>query len=135
MADLPGQHVLEVLRQASEGLLFRSETDAPIEPFFWPDAAPVAPSAELVASHAKAEVKAVKTRSLTTFFRPTITEQEWHNAQEKAEVKRFQILRETVKSSLKAAKVFRVGKVEVEVYVVGQVMDGYAGFKTRVVET
>lgn len=127
--------VLEALQNAAHGLLFPSETDAPIEPFFWPEPAPVTPSAELVASHAEIEANAVKTQSLVTFFKPTLAEEEWHNAQEKAEVKRFQALLDVVKSDLAATKVFRVGKVEIEVYVVGRVSDGYAGFKTKVVET
>ncbi len=151
MADLPGEQaflgerVLEALRQASQGLLFPSETDAPIEPFFWSDAAPMTPSIELVASRANVEIdafegktqeaKPFKTQSLAAFFKPTVVEEDWHNEQEKAEVKRFQVLLAAVKSNLKTPKVFRVGKVEIEVYVVGQVSDGYAGFKTMVVET
>lgn len=127
--------VLEALQNAAQGLLFPSETDAPIEPFFWPGPAPVTPSVELVASYAEVEAKAVKTQSLNAFFKPTVTEEEWHNAQEKAEVKRFQALLDVVKQSLEAVKVFRIGKVEIEVYAVGRVSDGYAGFKTKVVET
>lgn len=134
-ADVARSTVLEALQSAAQGLLFPSETDAPLEPFFWPEPAPVTPSVELVASHAEVEAKAIKTQSLTTFFKPTLAEEEWHNAQEKAEVKRFQALLDVVKQSLEAVKVFRIGKVEIEVYVVGRVSDGYAGFKTKVVET
>lgn len=130
-----GEAALEALRQVAQGLLFPSETDAPIEPFFWPDEAPKTPSVEVVAKRLKESPSAIKTQSLATFFKPTLAEEEWHNAQEKAEVKRFQALLDVVKQSLEAVKVFRIGKVEIEVYVVGRISDGYAGFKTQVVET
>jgi hypothetical protein len=93
------------------------------------------PTAETVAVHLKVEPATIKTQSLNAFFKPTVAQEEWHNAEEKAEVKRFQALLDVVKSNLKSPKVFRVGKAEIEVYVVGQVADGYAGFKTMVVET
>lgn len=133
--EVKGESALEALRQASEGLLFLSETDAPIEPFFWAEAAPVAPSSELVAARAKVEAKEVKAQSLTAFFKGAVREEDWQNAEEKAQAKRFQLLLDAVKHNLDGAKAFRVGEIEIAVYVVGRVGDGYAGFQTKVVET
>jgi hypothetical protein len=36
MSDSIAHPVIETLKQAAEGLLFPSETDAPLELFFWP---------------------------------------------------------------------------------------------------
>jgi hypothetical protein len=130
-----GKDVIRSLQDVTKGLLFPSETDAPLEPFFWPHETAGAPTVEIVAGHLKVEPADVKSQSLSAFFKPTVTEEDWHNAEEKAEVKRFQALLAALKRDLKAPKVFRVGTVEVTVYVVGQVEGGYAGIKTEVVET
>lgn len=134
MPDSPP--VLETLRQASAGLLFPSETDAPFEPFFWPadSAAALAPEdvARLSGAPADASIKKVK---LETFFRDATTEEDWHNADEKAEVVRFQELVKTLKATLKDAAAFRVGETRIDVYIAGCTEGGYAGLKTQVVET
>src|SRR5688500_18732613 len=88
---------LKALQEAAEGLLFLSETDAPLESFFWPaqETPPLTPDqlAKLAGAPAKALIKTVK---LETFFRPTTTEQEWHNEEEKDEVSRFKDLVKTI---------------------------------------
>jgi hypothetical protein len=127
---------IETLKHATDGLLFPSETDAPLEPFFWPhdDDSKLTPEtlAPLAGVAADTPVKSVK---LETFFRPATKEEEWHNDEEKAQVARFQELVRTLKTTLDDVKVFRVGETRIDVYVVGKVEGGYAGLKTLVVET
>jgi hypothetical protein len=134
-STIKGEEAVESLRRLSQGLFFPSETDAPIEPFFWPNENAEALSVEVVAKHLGENPTAIKTQSLTAFFKPLVTDQAWHNEAEKVEVKRFEALRDAVKSNLSNAKVFRVGKVEIAVYIVGNVADGLAGLKTDIVET
>ena len=55
--------------------------------------------------------------------------------EETALVQRFQELVKAIKSHLKDVKVFRIGETHIDVYIVGQTEGGYAGLKTRVVET
>jgi hypothetical protein len=126
---------LEALKKASEGLTFPSETDAPFTPFFWKAEAVEAPSADLVATQTQSDAGEIRSQSLATLFRPLIQEEDWHNDEEKAEVARFQELLKALKSTLKQPKVFRVGKIEVDIYIVGCVSGGYAGLKTQAVET
>ena len=127
---------IETLKHATDGLLFPSETDAPLEPFFWPhdDDSKLTPEtlAPMAGVAADTPVKSVK---LETFFRPATKEEEWHNDEEKAQVARFQELVRTLKTTLDDVKVFRVGETRIDVYVVGKVEGGYAGLKTLVVET
>lgn len=124
------------LQKAAAGLLFPSETDAPLEPFFWPAEKAPALTPDQVAQLASAPAEAaIKTVKLDTFFRPATTEEGWHNKEEKAQVQRFQELVNTIKDTLEEVKVYRVGETSVDVYIVGQVEGGYAGLKTKVVET
>jgi hypothetical protein len=127
---------LDVLAKAAAGLLFLSETDAPLVPFFWPseDDAALTPARLLELAKAKPDAP-VKTATLAHFFRNAIKEKSWHNEEEKAEVEKFKSLVATLKSTLKKPQVFRVGEVSIDVYVVGVVEGGYAGLQTRVVET
>ncbi|RYX83894.1 nuclease [bacterium] len=136
---IDSKYTLSLLEKATEGLLYLSETDAPLVPFFWPDAnaASLSPlSAARVLGFAGDKPDApVKTTTLATFFRAATKEESWQSAQERAETSRFKDLVTTIKSTLKQPQVFRVGKVEMDVYIVGIVEGGYAGIKTRIVET
>jgi hypothetical protein len=126
---------VETLKKASEGLQFQSETDAPFEPFEWsgeqgkPDKARVLELAGLPAN------AAVKAKSPDAFFKDATKEETWHDEEEKAEVQRFKQLVQTLKETLKDVKVFQVGKPESDVYITGRTDSGWAGLKTKVVET
>ena len=133
---LASHPALGTLREAAEGLLFPSETDAPLVPFFWADADAVPLTSERLLALAQVPVGTpVKSVSLATFFRPATKEEDWHNAEEQAEVKRFQGLVATIKATLGRPQVFRVGETNMDVYVVGVADGGYMGLQTRVVET
>lgn len=78
----------------------------------------------------------VKTMSLASFFKDVTQEEDWHDTEEKEEVRKFRQLVLTLKKTLKDIKVFKIGRIESEVYIVGQAgPKGWAGLKTKVVET
>ena len=78
----------------------------------------------------------VKVTGLDSFFQEVTQEQDWHDAEEKEEVQKFRQLVEAIKGALADVKVFQVGRVEKDVYIVGRAgSEGWAGLKTRVVET
>lgn len=123
------------LEQAVTGLLYPSETDAPVEVFVWRDEAPFTQQA-LLASSGYDEKTAVKTIDLDRFFRPVTTPQSWHGPAEQERVQRFTALRALLESELDDISVYRVGSVNIDVYVIGHTADGtYMGVKTQVVET
>jgi Nuclease A inhibitor-like protein len=127
--------VVQALAKASQGLQFQSETDAPFEAFEWegqegkPDKARVLEAAGLPAS------TAVKVKTLAAFFKGATTEQSWHDDQEKAEVEKFKQLVKALTETLTDIKVFQAGKGEADVFIVGRGGSGWAGLKTKVVET
>jgi hypothetical protein len=63
-------------------------------------------------------------------------EEDWHDEDEKAEVQRFKDLVKAIKDNLSDVKVFLAGGgAEKDAYVVGRTESGWAGLKTKVVET
>ncbi len=126
--------LLRGLKRLTEGLQFQSESDYPVEPFA-PDAGWGAASAEEVVASVKggAEARAV---DFEDFFAPATEEQDWHDEEARARVRKFQALVKFLKERLTDVRVFKVGDAEADVYVIGRTASGdFAGVKTKVVET
>ncbi|QIR41742.1 nuclease (plasmid) [Tolypothrix sp. PCC 7910] len=127
--------ILEHLRLASDGLLMMSESDYPLEAFLWETTAP-ATTQKVVQQTNHSQDTSVQVITVDDFFRVATTTQDWHGEEEKAMVAKFQELVQTVKSSLKNPQVYRLGEIEIDVYVVGETPAGnLGGLNTKVVET
>jgi hypothetical protein len=124
------------LTKASKGLLYPSETDAPFEVFVWHDATGPLTTAKLLALAKQAPASPVAVTTIDDFFAPLVAEADWHGREEKAIVQKFKQLRQAVEAQLADAKVFRIGAIEITIYLVGKTRDGdWAGLKTMAVET
>ena len=125
-----------VLQEAIRGLLYQSETDAPFEVFHWPDGATsLDPKTVLKLSGHKPK-DPVETLSVGEFFKPLTEEQSWFGATEKAAARKYRQLQEVIQQHLSHRQVFRVGKIKVDIFIVGKSAQGYwAGVKTKAVET
>jgi hypothetical protein len=121
-----GDGVLDALRKAAKGLLFTSETDAPLKPFVW-EGGPDKLSNKDVVKLAGEEDADVEQQSLDDFFRVVPPEDK----------PKFDELAKVLKEQLADIKVFKVGdEAEKNAYIVGKTKDGkWAGLKTTVVET
>ena len=117
---------LEALTKASKGLLFPSESDAPLQPFLWKDGAKL--TAERLLELAGAEAGTGVEETTLADLLPTVP------PEDKAS---FDQLAQVLKEQLSGIKVYKVGdEAEREVYIVGRTKDGqWAGLKTSVVET
>jgi len=70
------------------------------------------------------------------FFRVASSEPEWKGEAELATARRFQALARLLEENLEGLQVYRVGAINMPVYVVGRSRGGnWLGIKTRVVET
>lgn len=70
------------------------------------------------------------------FWAPVTTGEDWYGEEEKERTARFGQLKQLLETELTDRQVFRVGAVEVDVYLLGRTANGErAGLKTRVVET
>ena len=118
--------ILKELKDAAKGLLFPSETDAPIVAFVWPGG-DGPPDEAAVRANGKVEEDApVKQVTLADLARSIPEESRGA----------FLPLFGVLGHHLSGTAVFKVGEVEIDVFVVGRTADGqYAGVKTQVVET
>jgi hypothetical protein len=118
--------LLASLKEASEGLLYPSESDAPFEPFRWPGGSKrLTPArAATLAGKRRAQVEEVPVED----FFSELTDSD--------DGPRFRKLEESLRSSLSDLRVFRIGKVKVVVYLVGRAPDGsWVGLQAESVET
>src|SRR4051812_8309077 len=108
---------LAALRKASDGLVYRSESDAPFTPFSWGKAdGDLTPDKVARLAHAPAGAP-VEEQTLADFFK--------HLTEEGADdADKYRKLQQTVGRQLTGVHVFRVGRVEIDVYIVGRTADG-----------
>ncbi|QHG20950.1 nuclease A inhibitor family protein [Nostoc sp. ATCC 53789] len=127
--------ILDQLRTAANGLLMMSESEYPFEVFLWEDAAPVTPQKVIQQTNHPQDTP-IKIVGIDDFFQVATTEEDWHEEEEKATVKRFQSLVQTLKENLSNLQVYRLGHKEIDVYIIGQIPSGDSiGLSTKVVET
>ena len=123
------------LRDATEGLLYMSESDYPIEAIRWDGSEQLSPEYLRKAAGADSSAK-VEESTLVEFFRVPAGEQEWKNDAQLAEAKRYQRLRSLLEENLTGIKVYRVGEINIGVYMVGRSAEGnWLGVSTHAVET
>jgi hypothetical protein len=114
-----------------------SESDYPFEVFLWEGQAQeeLSPEKLLQLTEHSPELS-VETVDLDYFFRNVAQEKDWHEESQKMMVKRFQALLETLRTNLSDIQVYRVGTVNIDVYIVGKTPSGdLAGLTTKLVET
>jgi Nuclease A inhibitor-like protein len=125
------------LEGATEGLVYSSESDRPFEFFFLPGAGDEPPGAEAFARLVGAQAETqVEERDLDRFFARHAETSDPYDVQAQLIRPRYEALRETLRTALRGAIVYRLGKIEVQCYVVGGDGRGnLAGVRTVAVET
>ena len=131
--------LLKQLQQEVKGLMYTSESDAPLQAFVWTKAefgaAMLTPTAvghykKLPTGQKAAEVK------WADFFAPMTTAQSWYGDEEKATMQKFQQLVQTLQTNLSDLHVYTYGDTKQDVYIVGKTASGdFAGVQTKAVET
>lgn len=123
------------LSSATQGLLFLSETDAPFEVIYWPAQGELTPTKLLQLTEHPPDAP-VELRTVDEFFAIATAEEDWHDEEERETVQRFRQLVSILKQNLSQLQVYRVGSIEIDVYIVGVAQSGdWAGLSTQVVET
>jgi hypothetical protein len=126
--------ILDLFKQATTDLLWPSESDYPFEIVTWERGIELTPTA--LFSELEQPNISIETITLTALFNPVLTVEDWYEADELAQVSRYIDLLQAIDSHLSDVQVFRVGEVEIAIYIVGKTPDGdVVGLKTYVVET
>ena len=125
----------QALRDAVQGLMYRSETDQPFEAFTWQVADALTPDEVRSLGNHPAD-DAVSETSFDEFAAALTTDKSWHDDDERATVQQYRQLFALMRERLTDLTVFRVGKTDITVYFVGRTKEGdWAGVMTWAVET
>ena len=125
--------IIARLRQASSDLLWSSESDYPFEVVTWQQGVELTPTALLSNLTGDDHVESI---ALNDLFSPIITVENWYEDEELALVDRYKALLQTIESNLLEVQVFRVGEIEIAIYIIGKTAAGdIIGLKTYMVET
>lgn len=129
------EQLMAELRAAVEGLLLMSETDHPLEVVCWDGAQAITP--EFLRREAgKGEDAPVEEVGAADVFRAAASEPEWKGAEELRTARRFQALVRLLEENLQGLTAYRVGEIDIRVFVVGRDREGnWLGVTTRLVET
>lgn len=133
--EKPQAGLVKQIKKAAAGLWYMSETDARILPFAG-DKAETVTKEVVLAQIGKPADTPVEERDFAELFGRLAAIQDWFGEEEKAAAGKFAALRDLLQKNLKDLKVFKVGRIDLDVYVVGLDGDGnLMGIKTKAVET
>jgi hypothetical protein len=137
-AAAPDPALRERLESAAEGLVYTSESDRPFEWFFLPGGAAGWPygADEFARRLGAAPDGPREERTLENFLKRHIETSDPYDAGAQRVRPRYEALRAALGSSLGGVRAFRLGKIQVQCYVVGDDGRGnLAGLRTVAVET
>jgi len=127
--------VLPLISRACEGLVYMSETDAPVTAVDLGAADSIDGEIILQRAGLKAgtEINEVEVK---TFFARLTAIKEWQTDSQTARAKKFLALGKVLEKSLRSLKVYRFGKVQIDILIVGLDDEGrILGVRTNAVET
>ncbi len=123
------------IKKITDGLFYTSETDAEILPFNGKKAQAVT-CEEILAQTGNNPDSAVEERNFMEFFSRLTEIQDWFGDEEKTAAQKFTDLKDLLEKNLKDLKVFKVGKIQLDVYAVGlDAESNVIGIQTKAVET
>ena len=119
-----------------EKLVYISETDSPFEPVSGGKISNVTIESVLDNLNLERPARDIEETDFDDFFEKLIRPRHWDRPEDSMRRDRFARLRDLLKENLTDIHVFRLGKVQIDIYIVGIDADGrLAGVRTKAVET
>ncbi|MBD2494747.1 nuclease A inhibitor family protein [Nostoc sp. FACHB-280] len=130
-------NVIQSLQQTSHSLLMMSESEFPFAVVFWSGEGQESLTNQKLLQLTNHPVETpIEIVELDYFFRNLAEEKEWHDDIQRQDVQKFQSLVQTLKNNLTDIKVYRLGTIDIDVYIIGKTPAGdLAGISTKVIET
>jgi hypothetical protein len=126
--------IIALFKQVTTDLLWSSESDYPFEVVTWDRGLDLNSTA--LFSKLATPNDSIETLTLTDLFAPVLSVDDWYESDELALVNRYTDLLHAIESNLSDVEVFRVGEVEIAIYIVGKTPSGdLIGLKTYAIET
>lgn len=133
--EQPKSDFLEKLTQSVKDLWYMSETDAEVKVFSGEKADSVTKDS-LAQQLNLSEETNIEERDFAEFFKNLTEIQDWYGDEEKATAEKFSTVRRLLEENLRNLTVFKVGQIEIEIYVIGlDEQNVLTGIKTEAVET
>lgn len=125
------------LQAAIAGLQWISESEYPFKTVDWSESAVADLTNEKLLELTQHPLTTpVETQDLDSFFELATQQQDWHNAQEIETVHQYRSLVQTLKQHLRDLKVYKIGMVNLDIYIIGKTSSGaLMGLATQSVET
>lgn len=131
----PADQLAKQIQELSEGLYYISETDAEVLPFVG-DKVDAMTRENLLSQTGNKPDARVEERDFAGIFARLTIIQDWFGDEEKQTAAKYARLKELLERNLKNLKVFKVGRIEIDIYIVGLDAEGrLMGIKTKAVET
>ncbi|MGI0485724.1 nuclease A inhibitor family protein [Pantanalinema rosaneae CENA516] len=133
----PSADLLNQLQAATQGLLWMSESDYPFEVVHWqfPTVTSITAN-QLLQIIDRPPDTPIEVVDLDSFFATATQTLSWFGANERAQASRYQQLVDLLKQQLQHLIVYRVGSINLAIYILGQTEPGdWVGLKTQAVET
>jgi hypothetical protein len=128
--------VLSALKKASSGLLYPSESDEPFKAFSWPRQKGERAAQAVLRAGKHDPDSPVEEVPVEEFFNSVIEEWEAQGEEGQADAQRYRELLRVLREQLTDLKVFRIGQIQVAIYLIGKTRDGaWAGVRTTSIET
>ncbi len=123
------------IKKTVEDLFYISETDAEIFSFVGKKVGTVT-SEEVLKQMGGAAETFVEERNFSEFFARLTEMQDWFGDEEKTTAEKFAKLKDLLEKNLSNLKVFKIGKINLDIYIVGLSANNILmGIKTKAVET
>jgi hypothetical protein len=136
MAHQTNDSLVERLKQAAKGVVYSSESDYPFEVIHWTGNGEPITAETIIEKTGTQKDVAVEVIDFSEFFNPEVPDPDWYETQEKAEAARYKNLMEILRHYLSNIHVYRVGEIEVNIYILGESANGdIVGLSTKSIET
>ena len=127
--------LLAKLEEATAGLMMMSESDCAFAPFRRDTKTDITPESLRALAKESASAPVVE-QTIDEFFHAAIAEPDWKGDEDLKLARRYQSLVRLLKENLTDLKVYRVGAINISVYIIGLSINGtWLGLTTKIVET
>lgn len=129
------QRALKELETVAAELIYISETDAGFNVVDL-DSTAALNAANIGKLLKSKKIDPIEEASAAELFERLTRQRDWHGAAERTRTKQYADLLKVLEKHLVDLKVFRIGRVNIDIYVLGRAADGtIAGVKTSATET
>lgn len=135
LSSNPDRQLIAQLELVSKDLFWSSEAEYPLDVFYWNKSDNFDEHTLLKLRNYPAETK-IAIREFHSFLDSATRSEPWHNEAEQLEVRRYQAIANLIAENLTDVRVYLLGEVEIDVYILGKTRhQAIAGLTTKMVRT